>query len=330
MFADRLLRETILRFPHYAEEKVSITKLKKGGSDRLFYRIRAGESESLILIQYGELRPENGLYASLAEFLQSLGVRVPRVYAHDPTQGLLWMEDLGDCDLWEYRSLPWEQRRPLYVSALQEAFTLHAKAHLPIDGVALQPSFTRELYSWEQSYFFENCLGRFFQGEAGKLRELAEHPKLEAIVHRLADLPRLLVHRDLQSQNILVRDGQAYLIDFQGMRLGLASYDLASLLFDPYVELSDDQRAELKQDYESLWKAAGLPLPEDLETVFPYAAMQRLMQALGAYGYLGLVKKRAEFLRHIPVAMRLLAQVLHRIPDLEPLLAHVEGCLASR
>ena len=57
------------------------------------------------------------------------------------------------------------------------------------------------------------------------------------------------MHRDFQSQNIILREGQAYLIDFQGMRPGLAEYDLASLLYDPYVSLTNAERGELKNFY---------------------------------------------------------------------------------
>ncbi|VVM05570.1 N-acetylmuramate 1-kinase [Methylacidimicrobium cyclopophantes] len=330
MSCELLLRETALRFPRYASEGASITKLQKGGSDRSFYRIRIGDGDSLILVEYGESRPENALYAPLAEFLRKLGVRVPRIYGHEPKRGLLWMEDLGDRDLWAYRALPWEERRRLYFAALHEVFLLHANAPPRVEGIVLQPPFTCDLYAWEQSYFFENCLGRFFQGEGQTLRRLAKEPALREIAERLSLFPRRLVHRDFQSQNVLVRDGEVYLIDFQGMRPGLASYDLASLLFDPYVALSADRRAELKEYYASLWKASGRSMPEDLTEAFDSVAMQRLMQALGAYGYLGLVRGKKEFLRYIPVAMRLLAEVLGRIPGLEPLLAYVENLASVR
>lgn len=328
MSFERLLRETALRLPRYASEGASITKLEKGGSDRSFYRICNGDRDSLILVQYEESRPENALYAPLAQFLQTLGVRVPQIYGHEPKQGLIWMEDLGDRDLLACRGLAWEEGRRLYCAALHEAFLLHAKGPPRIEGIVLQSPFGRDLYAWEQSYFFENCLGRFFQGEAQKLRRLAELRQLREIAERLSLFPRRLVHRDFQSKNVMVRDGQVYLIDFQGMRPGLASYDIASLLFDPYVALSADRRAELKEYYESLWVTSGLSIPADLEDAFDSVAMQRLMQALGAFGYLGLVREKKEFLGHIPVAMRLLAEVLRRIPGLEPLLVYMES-LAS-
>jgi len=119
------------------------------------------------------------------------------------------------------------------------------------------------------------------------------------------------MHRDFQSQNILLRNGQAYLIDFQGMRPGLAQYDLASLLYDPYVELTQDEHDELLEHY-----CSEKPSPDFLETL-RLCAMQRLMQALGAYGFLGLVKDYQHFLQHIPRAVQSLREVVGKIDGLE-------------
>jgi aminoglycoside/choline kinase family phosphotransferase len=47
--------------------------------------------------------------------------------------------------------------------------------------------------------------------------------------------------------------------------------------------------------------------------------MQRLMQALGAYGKLGHVDGRTHFLQHIPKAVARLHEVLERIPPLSKL-----------
>ena len=109
----------------------------------------------------------------------------------------------------------------------------------------LPAQFDAALYLWEQHYFFEQCLGRHFGVAEETLRELMALPALHAIAERLASFPRVLVHRDFQSQNIIVREEEAYLIDFQGMRPGLAEYDFASLLYDPYVSLTKTERGEL-------------------------------------------------------------------------------------
>jgi hypothetical protein len=150
----------------------------------------------------------------------------------------------------------------------------------------------------------------------GRLRELASLPALENIAERLAELPRVLVHRDFQSQNIITRSGHAHLIDFQGMRPGLAEYDLASLLFDPYVRFSADEREEL---YSYYMERRGLSSTPQMRETLRLCAMQRLMQALGAYGFLGLVKGSRHFLAHVPAALRSLRNLIADIDLLEPL-----------
>jgi N-acetylmuramate 1-kinase len=180
----------------------------------------------------------------------------------------------------------------------------------------MPPEFNATLYRWEQNYFFENCLGRIFGLKERRLRELASLPALEEIADRLAAMPRVLVHRDFQSQNIIVRGGHAFFIDFQGMRPGLAEYDLASLLFDPYVRLSPAEREEL---YSYYIERRGLSTTRQMRETLRLCAMQRLMQALGAYGFLGLVKGSQHFLAHVPAALHSLRNLIADIDLLEPL-----------
>ena len=103
------------------------------------------------------------------------------------------------------------------------------------------------------------------------------------------------------------------------MRPGLAEYDLASLLFDPYVTFSRAECEELLTDYESKRAAAGQPVAPDFRAVFRLCGIQRLMQALGAYGFLGLVKGNKAFLAHIPAAIESLRTLTAEIPELERL-----------
>ena len=313
MRTELLLRQTRRHFPRFNVDEIKIAPIEKGGSDRKFYRVRCSSEQSLILVKYNLEREENRHYVEIAQFLETHGIHAPRIYYHDTDEGLIWLEDLGERDLFSYRDEPWLVRRAFYDSALDEVRKLHdlpesicieMRQHLPAE-------FNAALYRWEQSYFFENCLGRYFQIEPARLERLAALPALSEIAQRLAQLPRVLVHRDFQSQNILVRNGQAYLIDFQGMRPGLPQYDLASLFYDPYVDLSEAERDELLEHY-----CGEKPGADFLETL-RLCAMQRLMQALGAYGFLGLVKDYKHFLQYIPKAVRSLHEVAGKIDGLE-------------
>ena len=325
MTAD-LIDQTVIRFPRFAAEQIDVKPLEKGGSDRNFYRIKVGD-DSLILAKYGQQRDENRHYVNIARFLRTVGVRVPEIYFHDEAVGLIWMEDLGDRDLWSYREEPWEARRALYRSALDQVLTMHVRglATHVAEPPKFQPEFNAELYLWEQHYFLENCLGRHFGLDPAAIAVDGCPERLAEIAHELAGYPRALIHRDFQSQNIVVKDGVPCLIDFQGMRPGLVQYDLASLLYDPYVELTEDERAALLAHYTAQWSAQGGQVPANFREVYDLCAMQRLMQALGAYGFLGHVRQRAHFLEHIPVAIARLAEVVARVPGMEPLSARLQA-----
>jgi aminoglycoside/choline kinase family phosphotransferase len=133
-----------------------------------------------------------------------------------------------------------------------------------------------------------------------------------------------LIHRDFQSQNILVRRGEPVFIDYQGLRFGLAEYDLASLLYDPYVVLSRDQREEL------VALAEARSRNPQFRSQLLACACQRLMQALGAYGFLGVVKNKPTFLRHIRPALANLREVAVEqgiLPILAPLLQPNDSAL---
>jgi aminoglycoside/choline kinase family phosphotransferase len=321
MKTDFLLRRTRMHFPLLDEADIKIRPIEKGGSDRKFYRIRCSPNQPLILVKYNLEREENRHYVEIAKFLDGHGIRVPKIYFHDGAEGLIWIEDLGERDLYSYRRESWLVRRALYESALDEIIKLHSlpesvcvemKEHLPAE-------FNAALYRWEQRYFFNNCLGRYFRVNESKRKELAALPGLREIAKRLASLPRLLVHRDFQSQNIIIQNDQANLIDFQGMRPGLAEYDLASLLFDPYVELSDAERSELISYYRQKKAEDGDVVDGQFDNTLQLCAMQRLMQALGAYGFLGLVKGHEHFLQYVPRAMPSLREIVGKIDDLKPL-----------
>ncbi|PYL38479.1 MAG: hypothetical protein DMF36_07765 [Verrucomicrobia bacterium] len=321
MRTEFLLRRTRMHFPLLDETDVKIRPIEKGGSDRKFYRIRCSANQTLILVKYNLERNENRHYVEIAKFLDVHGIRVPKIYFHDEAEGLIWIEDLGEQDLYRYRHDSWLVRRAFYESALDEIIKLHSlpesvcvemKEHLPAE-------FNAALYRWEQRYFFNNCLGRYFTVSESKRKELTVLPGLREIAKRLESLPRVLVHRDFQSQNIIIQNRQAKLIDFQGMRPGLAEYDLASLLFDPYVDLSGAERSELISYYRQKQADNGRTIDQQLDNTLQLCAMQRLMQALGAYGFLGLVRGHEHFLRYVPRAMRSLREIVAKIDDLKPL-----------
>jgi len=298
---------------------INITALGDRGSDRVFYRLTWDTTNSAILIKYDPIRAENAYYGDIAGFLKGISVPVPSLILHDPHLCLMLMEDLGDNDLWTLRNEPWEKRKILYEKTLAIVQRLHSfpLEEFPVETIRLTDAFGPELYKWERDYFRDN----FVKGVCGIELEPVSARKLEtelsALAGRLHTSSNSLVHRDLQSQNVMIRNGEPYLIDFQGMRFGSPFYDLVSLLCDPYVQISREECDQLLSFYYKLSKR-DLAWP-DFQQLFWEASVQRLMQALGAYGFLGITKGITAFLDHIPAGLAKLqaaTETTHTLPFL--------------
>lgn len=319
---------------------IELSPLEGRGSDRAFFRLRWNQKDSAILIHYDPKRVENTSYADIAAFLRGINVPVPRPIRHDPARCLILMEDLGDIDLWSLRKTSWETRRALYHKTLAIAYRLHSfpEKDFPSGRARLMSGFGPDLYRWERDYFRDYFVRDFCKIELEPSFQWELEAELSSLAERLAATMRCLVHRDLQSQNVMIRDGEPFLIDFQGMRFGSPFYDLGSLLCDPYVDFSGSEQDELISFYYGLWNPTGGTLSKvegskynldwtTFQKTFWEASAQRLMQALGAYGFLGLKKGLKAYLDHIPYGLRNLRLAASHGPFLPRL---VELCMACQ
>jgi aminoglycoside/choline kinase family phosphotransferase len=297
---------------------VEIHPLEGRGSDRTFYRLNWNENNSAILIHYNAKRLENTYYADIAVFLYEIRVAAPRLILHDPAVSFILIEDLGDKDLWSYNKAPWESRRVLYQKTLTMIYRLHSfpENDFPSARVRLMESFGPDLYRWERNYFKENFVRGICGIEIDHSFEREVEAELSVLAERLTATKRCLVHRDFQSQNVMIRGGEPFLIDFQGMRFGNPFYDLGSLVCDPYVDLTNQQQEELLHFYYNLSSDLDWII---FENNFWEASAQRLIQALGAFGFLGLKKGLKHFLGHAPAGLHHLLKATSRTASL-PLL----------
>lgn len=299
-------------FPLWKDRPLTVKTIEKGGSGRLFVRVGLnGSGESIIAMHYNRDRSDNERFASITDFLNCHEIPAPSILQRQEDDNLLWVQDLGNEDLGSLTESDWEtERRPAYESALRSVMRLHSivESDPPSDLPAMELSFDEELYHWEQDYFLNHYVARFLSRE--KAEELRDDRSLIALRRELAGLPRTLVHRDFQSTNVMLLGKRTYLIDYQGLRWGRPEYDLASLVYDPYTHFSDEERSQLIDFYFSLIKAPELVVArEEFDKRLVQCATQRLMQALGAYGFLSQEKGLTEFKEFIPIAQRRLVAI---------------------
>jgi len=303
---------------HLGHTDFTLEPIKKGGSDREFFRVSLPHGDSFIFMHYGDEVAENAHWAGINKFMTSLKINMPRIIIRDVPRHFILLEDLGDVDLWSLRFEPWEERRGYYFQALTQIYRLHSfdLKSLPAD-VQLSEAYGPRLYKWEHDYFLENlvwevCRIKLRSADAAKLNQ-----ELNTLSEYLQKIEPSLIHRDFQSQNIMIKNERPVLIDFQGMRKGCLFYDLGSLICDPYVTFQDEERNELLDFYYELMNPAYSR--DEFIQNFWMGSVQRLLQALGAYGFLGLRKNRPAFLHYIPNGLENLLMAVDNVSGLEQL-----------
>lgn len=270
------------------------------GSAREFIRVTDGGRRAM-LVRYGTERAENERYAGHTRFLAARGIPVPRLYCDSPAERFLLLEDLGDRTLLaEWADRTDAGRARLLAAAARRVDRFHAAAGAARRArLGLERPMEASLFAWEHDLFLE----RYVADRAGRPGSVADLRRdLSRVAGRLADEPGVLIHRDLQSSNLLLTDRGPVFIDYQGMRFGPAVYDWASFLYDPYLGMSREFR--LRQ-IRSLAEPRGISLRR-LAT----AAIQRLAQALGAYARLQARPGGEAFAAAVPAALANLEEAI--------------------
>jgi aminoglycoside/choline kinase family phosphotransferase/choline kinase len=278
--------------------------LVEQGSDRKFYRLTT-EGASFVLMESGDSREEFDRFVSIGLYLNSIDLCPPIIYGHDSTSHSAIIEDLGDEDLFNIIS-GGNDKAPLYRQVIDYLIVFQQKGTVAIKECpdAGNRSLDYDVLRWETDYFRH----RFLQDIAGIAE--AELTSLDDEFHVLAEYvsnqQQVLVHRDFQSRNIMIKDGAIRIIDFQGARLGPYAYDLMSLIRDPYICPEPELQDELLHYYhENSPVASGIPYKEFMNAAVT-CGLQRNMQALGAYGFLSKVKGKQNFLEYVKPGLMML------------------------
>jgi hypothetical protein len=273
-----------------------------------------------VLVVWNSADNDWGRFISVQRDVSSRVPFLPKIFAYDDKHGLILEEDLGTITLKKLSdraALP--QTADAYRRAL-DALALWQRIDPHGCGTIASRDMDYQMFLWESGYFAEHCVSEFF-GFDSRLSSSWEKERRQ-IAAEAAQLPKVCIHRDFQSENILFRRGAVRFVDYQGARLGPAAYDVASLLHDPYVSSLTVSLCNTLFAYY----ASVAPIPVSAQA-FRICSIQRLMQALGAYGNLSIHKGKDWYRAYVPVALARLSVVLNGTPRYPALSAIVEACL---
>jgi N-acetylmuramate 1-kinase len=301
-------------------ENFDINSIAGDGSIRIFNRIESVDTGERFIIMENKpsteyLKKENMAYLMIGRHLLGKGLPMPKIYSYDLDNGWFILEDMGDIKLQNEVSQR-DDSHGLLENVIHLLFKMQIEG---AEGFKKEWCCQTEKYDqfvmrrYESDYFRDSFLSNY-------LGIKSNWPELEGPFDHISQIAstagcNYFMHRDFQSRNLMICYNKTGILDWQGSRLGPLGYDLASFLIDPYINIPWDEKKQLYGHYVSLLKQHDASVIEFFEVSYPYLAIQRNLQILGAFGYLVKVRGKMYFKEYIPSALKSLDQLLDEVAD---------------
>jgi aminoglycoside/choline kinase family phosphotransferase len=257
-------------------------------------------------------------FLRVAEILAATGVHVPEILAQNRGLGFLLLSDLGSTTFLQALNDRIESAHQLY----GEATDALVKMQLSHQADSL-PVYDEALLQKELDLFPDWYIAKHLQIDLTEKQQAALRTVFSRIVQNNLAQPRVLVHRDYHSRNLMVTSPNPGIIDFQDAVHGPITYDLVSLLKDAYIHWDEERILDWAIRYWEKARKARLPVSADFADFyrdFEWMGVQRHLKVLGIFARLNYRDGKAAYLNDIPLVMHYLRKACERYRELDPLL----------
>jgi hypothetical protein len=283
------------------KRRFSLAAASADASFRRYFRVTFDDGATRIVMdappEHEDCRP----WLKVQGLFHAAGVHVPEVLAQDLEHGFLLLSDLGDTT---------------YLAALDsDALIKIQQASQP--GVL--PDYDRALLRREIDLFPEWFLARHHQLTLDESERTALNALFERILAVNLAEPKVFVHRDYHSRNLMLAAPNPGIIDFQDAVYGPISYDMVSLLRDAYVTWDEDLELDWLIRYWEKARRVGLPIAADFAAFhrdYEWMGVQRQLKVLGIFARLFHRDGKAAYRADMPRVARYLRRTCERYDEL--------------
>jgi N-acetylmuramate 1-kinase len=312
-------------------QRVPVGALAPASSDasfRRYFRVTLGEpwpgapgAATLIAMDAPPPMEDCRPFVHVARLLAQAGVHVPHIVAADVAQGFLLLSDLGTRT---YASaLDENSAATLYDDALDALVAMQR-----LDCEAALPPYDDALLRRELALFPDWYVARHRERTLSPSQRATLGHVFDAIVANNLAQPRVFVHRDYHSRNLMVSTPNPGILDFQDAVFGPITYDLVSLLRDAYIEWSEERQVDLAVRYFERARTAGLPIGSDFGAFwrdFEWMGVQRQVKVLGIFARLNVRDGKAAYVADMPRVTGYLRRAAGRYRELAPLVSLLDA-----
>jgi aminoglycoside/choline kinase family phosphotransferase len=299
----------------FPTETFSIAPASADASFRRYFRATFPDRTLIVMDappQHEDCKP----FLHIGKLFEDAGTHVPHVHAQDLQQGFLLLSDLGNTTY--LQALTSDNARQLYGAATDALIKIQRASRAnelpPYDEALLR----RELNLFPEWYVAKHLGITLTEKQNAALEESFRR----ILANNLAQ-PRVYVHRDYHSRNLMMTEPNPGILDFQDAVYGPITYDLASLFKDAYIKWEEEEIMDWLIRYWEKARKAGLPVPADFGEFYrdyEWMGVQRHIKVLGIFARLYHRDGKDGYLKDMPLVMDYLRRACERYIDLKPLL----------
>ncbi|BBJ23777.1 aminoglycoside phosphotransferase family protein [Candidatus Nitrotoga sp. AM1P] len=308
----------------FSDSLLDISPASADASFRRYFRATFVDRTLIVMDappQHEDCRP----FIHVAQLFGAAGVHVPQVLAQDLEQGFLLLTDLGNTTY--LQALNTSNAHELYGAATDALVTIQLASR----EFALPP-YDKALLMREMYLFPEWYVTKHLQVMLDEKQNAALETVFQRILQNNLAQPRVFVHRDYHSRNLMVSTPNPGILDFQDAVYGPITYDLASLFKDAYIRWEEAEVLDWLIRYWEKARKSGLPVHSDFSDFFrdyEWMGVQRHLKVLGIFARLYHRDNKDGYLKDLPLVMDYLRRACERYVDLKPLL-HILDILEKR
>lgn len=315
---ERLQKLTEWLHGQFPDRPFTLAPASADASFRRYFRISFTDGDGGTLIamdappEHEDCRP----FLHVAKLFENAGAHVPHVHAQDLGLGFLLLSDLGNTTYLQALNASTAQR--LYGAATDALIKIQlaSKENVlpPYDEALLR----RELDLFPEWYITRHLGITLDHKQSAGLEEC-----FRRILRNNLAQPRVYVHRDYHSRNLMFSEPSPGILDFQDAVYGPITYDLASLFKDAYIHWEEADIMDWLIRYWEKARKAGLPVREDFGEFYrdyEWMGVQRHIKVLGIFARLCHRDGKDGYLKDMPLVMSYLRAACERYIDLKPLL----------
>lgn len=272
-------------------------------------------------------------YIRVANMLVAAGVNAPHILETNLAEGFLLNSDLGGRTYLAEIDDGGDADR-LYRDAMDALVQIQANGR----GHAAQlPPYDDALLRREMALFPEWFCGTHLKLTLDAAATAGLARVFDALTAEALAQPRVFVHRDYHSRNLMVGGGKLGanpgILDFQDAVYGPVTYDLVSLLRDCYVAWPIERVHEWVARFREVARAAGVDTGSDQKAFlrwFDFMGVQRHLKAIGIFARLWHRDGKAGYLNDIPRTLNYVRVVSGSYPELQFLREFIDGRVMPR